>query len=222
MARYHALTITLNVLCGVVVAAAAAASNAASEPDIFQPCVFPEFEQAVQRMSKVLTFQTVSDPEVAQHLVDPEQFRALDAYLAQAYPKVGAAAACRKEPGCCPTLNSESLSPSRRLSQMLCCLQVWERLQVEKLGDGAHSYLITWRGSRAELRPALFISHVDVVPVSPGTEQDWTYPPFSGAVADGYIWGGCAVSCVYYVVAAACVPLFKERPEGCVQQLCHP
>lgn len=58
------------------------------------PCGFPDFEQAVQRMSKVLTFQTVSDPEAAQHLVDPEQFRALDAYLAQAYPKVRAAAAC--------------------------------------------------------------------------------------------------------------------------------
>lgn len=134
-------------------AAAPSAKAASAEPDVFQPCAFPDFEGAVQRMSRVLTFQTVSDPDVAQHLVDPAQFRALDAYLAQAYAKV------------------------------------WERLQVEKLGDGGHSYLITWRGSRAELRPALFISHVDVVPVSPGTEQDWTYPPFSGAVADGYIWG---------------------------------
>lgn len=68
-------------------------------------------------------------------------------------------------------------------------MQVWQQLQVEKLGAGNHSYLITWRGSNPALKPALFISHVDVVPVSPGTEQDWTHPPFGGAVADGFIWG---------------------------------
>jgi hypothetical protein len=67
--------------------------------------------------------------------------------------------------------------------------QVWNRLKVEKLGAGGFSYLITWQGSNRDLHPALFISHVDVVPVSPGTEQDWRYPPFSGAVAEGYIWG---------------------------------
>ena len=39
------------------------------------------------------------------------------------------------------------------------------------------------------MQPALFISHLDVVPVTPGTEQDWTHPPFSGQVADGFIWG---------------------------------
>jgi len=68
-------------------------------------------------------------------------------------------------------------------------VQVWQQLQVEKLGAGNHSYLITWRGSNPALKPSLFISHVDVVPVSPGTEQDWTHPPFGGAVADGFIWG---------------------------------
>jgi carboxypeptidase PM20D1 len=30
---------------------------------------------------------------------------------------------------------------------------------------------------------------MDVVPVEPGTEADWTHPPFSGAIADGFIWG---------------------------------
>lgn len=57
------------------------------------------------------------------------------------------------------------------------------------MGSGSFSYLLTWRGSDASLAPALFISHVDVVPVTKGTEQDWTLPPFSGAVADGFIWG---------------------------------
>lgn len=66
---------------------------------------------------------------------------------------------------------------------------MWQRLTIEKLGDGGLSYLITWPGQQPELLPALFISHVDVEPISPGTEQDWTYPPFSGTVAEGYIWG---------------------------------
>lgn len=52
-----------------------------------------------------------------------------------------------------------------------------------------HSVLITLPGSDPELRPALFMSHQDVVPVVKGTEQDWTHDAFSGAVADGFIWG---------------------------------
>ena len=54
---------------------------------------------------------------------------------------------------------------------------------------GHHSLLITLPGSDASLRPCLFMSHQDVVPVVEGTEDDWTHPAFSGAIADGYIWG---------------------------------
>lgn len=57
------------------------------------------------------------------------------------------------------------------------------------MGDGGLSYLLTWRGSNASLEPVLFISHIDVVPVANETLASWTHPPFSGAVADGYIWG---------------------------------
>lgn len=52
-----------------------------------------------------------------------------------------------------------------------------------------HSVLITIPGTDPSLRPCLYMSHQDVVPVVPGTEGDWKYPPFSGAVAEGYIWG---------------------------------
>jgi len=51
------------------------------------------------------------------------------------------------------------------------------------------SVLITIPGENPALRPALFMSHQDVVSVVAGTEQDWTYDAFSGAIADGYIWG---------------------------------
>ena len=35
-------------------------------------------------------------------------------------------------------------------------------------------------------RPVLFTGHMDVVPVD---EAAWKYPPFSGAIVDGCIWG---------------------------------
>uniref|UniRef100_A0A383VVP7 Uncharacterized protein n=1 Tax=Tetradesmus obliquus TaxID=3088 RepID=A0A383VVP7_TETOB len=66
---------------------------------------------------------------------------------------------------------------------------IWQHFQVEQLGSGSLSFLLTWRGSQQQLRPVLFISHTDVVPVTAETLQDWRHPPFSGAVADGAVWG---------------------------------
>ena len=51
------------------------------------------------------------------------------------------------------------------------------------------SLLYTWQGSDPTLAPILLTAHFDVVPVEPGTEANWTHPPFSGAIADGYVWG---------------------------------
>lgn len=66
---------------------------------------------------------------------------------------------------------------------------MWSELKVERLGLGNYSTLLTWPGSNPALQPALFISHIDVVPVNADTEPDWVYPPFSGTVAEGFIWG---------------------------------
>jgi carboxypeptidase PM20D1 len=52
-----------------------------------------------------------------------------------------------------------------------------------------YSVLYTWPGSKPDLPPILLLSHLDVVPVEPGTEKKWTHPPFSGEIADGYVWG---------------------------------
>ncbi|HWM90036.1 MAG TPA: M20 family peptidase [Thermoanaerobaculia bacterium] len=52
-----------------------------------------------------------------------------------------------------------------------------------------YSLLYTWPGSKPELPPILLMSHTDVVPIEPGTEKRWIHPPFSGAIAGGYIWG---------------------------------
>jgi carboxypeptidase PM20D1 len=58
---------------------------------------------------------------------------------------------------------------------------------------GTNSLLYTWRGSNPALKPILLMGHLDVVPVEPGTEEDWQEPPFSGRIADGFIWGRGAI-----------------------------
>src|SRR5687768_14345734 len=56
-------------------------------------------------------------------------------------------------------------------------------------GVGQDALLFTWPGSDPALRPIVLMGHLDVVPVEPGTEARWTRPPFSGAIADGFVWG---------------------------------
>ncbi len=64
---------------------------------------------------------------------------------------------------------------------------VHSTLKREVVAD--YSLLYTWQGSDPSLDPLLLMAHQDVVPVEPGTEDTWTHPPFSGAIADGAIWG---------------------------------
>jgi carboxypeptidase PM20D1 len=52
-----------------------------------------------------------------------------------------------------------------------------------------YTLLYRWQGSNADLAPVLFTGHYDVVPVIPGTEEEWREPPFAGAITDGVIWG---------------------------------
>lgn len=52
-----------------------------------------------------------------------------------------------------------------------------------------YSLLYTWQGSDPNLLPAMLLAHMDVVPVEPGTEENWSYGAFSGAIAEDAIWG---------------------------------
>ncbi len=56
----------------------------------------------------------------------------------------------------------------------------------EKFGE---SLLFTWIGKNPNQPPVMLMAHLDVVPVVPGTEKDWTHAPFSGDIAEGYVWG---------------------------------
>jgi carboxypeptidase PM20D1 len=54
---------------------------------------------------------------------------------------------------------------------------------------GKHTLVYTWKGSDPSLAPIVLMAHQDVVPVTPGTEGAWKHPPFSGAIAEGAVWG---------------------------------
>ncbi len=64
---------------------------------------------------------------------------------------------------------------------------VHRHLQRQKIG--VSSLLYRWSGSRPDLRPIVLLAHQDVVAVDEATREQWQHPPFSGVVADGFVWG---------------------------------
>ena len=73
--------------------------------------------------------------------------------------------------------------------------------ECEKIDiDG--NLLVKWKGKNPKLDPIILISHLDVVPA----EGNWKYPPFSGTIVDGKIYGRgtgdvkCNVMCFYQAV----------------------
>ncbi|MDJ0842009.1 MAG: M20 family peptidase [Acidobacteriota bacterium] len=67
----------------------------------------------------------------------------------------------------------------------------YSSLSLQRVNN--HGLLFHWQGSDAQLEPYLLMAHQDVVPVAPGTEDEWEQPPFSGAVDGTYIWGRGAI-----------------------------
>ena len=51
------------------------------------------------------------------------------------------------------------------------------------------SLLYTWTGMDSTAAPIVLMGHMDVVPVPDANLKEWTHGPFSGDVADGYVWG---------------------------------
>lgn len=66
-----------------------------------------------------------------------------------------------------------------------------------------HGHLFTWRGTKQGGKPIMLMAHEDTVPVNPDTVDQWTYPPWSGAVTDDatpntpgtWIWGRGSSDC---------------------------
>lgn len=65
--------------------------------------------------------------------------------------------------------------------------KVHASLKRERVSGG--SLLYTWTGKDSKAKPILLLAHMDVVPVEPGTEKQWTHAPFSGDIAEGFVWG---------------------------------
>ncbi len=65
--------------------------------------------------------------------------------------------------------------------------QVHAKLTREIIND--YSLLYTWEGKDPSLKPIMLTSHLDVVPADESEESGWIHPPFSGEIADGYVWG---------------------------------
>lgn len=65
--------------------------------------------------------------------------------------------------------------------------RVFAELALEHVNE--YTLLFRWAGSDETLRPALFMSHTDVVPVSDAAAAAWSQPPYGGVLADGYVWG---------------------------------
>ena len=72
---------------------------------------------------------------------------------------------------------------------------------LEKEVIYGYSLLYRWKGKNSSKKPILLLGHTDVVPIEAGTEKDWTYPPFRGDIAEGYVWGRGALDIKIQVIA---------------------
>ncbi|MFP4597146.1 MAG: M20 family peptidase [Persicimonas sp.] len=84
---------------------------------------------------------------------------------------------------------AEQLEPFEELDAYLRDSFPRVHAELDREGVGPCSLMYTWEGDDPQAKPAVLMSHLDVVPVEDGEEADWTHPPFSGAVVDGYVWG---------------------------------
>ena len=69
--------------------------------------------------------------------------------------------------------------------------RVHAQLKREEITSG--SLLYTWQGSDSSAPALLLTAHQDVVPVENGSEGRWSAPPFSGAIANGFVVGRGAI-----------------------------
>ena len=86
-----------------------------------------------------------------------------------------------------PRADEEAQFPALREHLERTYPGVHQALSREIVAGG--TLLYTWTGSDPELEPVLLLAHQDVVPVDPDSLASWEHPPFSGAVAEGYVWG---------------------------------
>lgn len=60
-------------------------------------------------------------------------------------------------------------------------------LEKEIVND--FSIVYKWPGKNPRLDPILLLGHIDVVPVEKESWNTWAFPPYSGKIDGGFIWG---------------------------------
>lgn len=157
-----------------------------SAPDVAERDAAPEREGAIERLARALTFRTVSR-------LDRER---VERAFAGAEPwRTDALGPDAARPDAAPPEASEPL-PVEFEEEEFAAFHAFLRGAFPRVHESlarespdGRALLFTWPGRRPELAPAVLMAHMDVVPVEPDTEDKWTYPPFGGRVADGYVWG---------------------------------
>ncbi len=119
-----------------------------------------------QKKVKLRNFPTVDGRSVAERLGLAVQYRTISHDDAE-------------------KLDDQAFLGLHRLLKTLYPL-VHTHLKLETFNE--YSLLYTWEGTNPDLQPIMLISHLDVVPADEA-DDDWKHPPFSGELADGYVWG---------------------------------
>lgn len=119
-----------------------------------------------------------------------------------------------------PTISHEDARQDKKenfknLQEQLAKLYPLTHQTLSKETVDGYSLLYTWQGKNPDLNPVVFMAHQDVVPADEHTLKEWTYPPFSGEIADGFIWGRgtmdikCQMISIFEAVEALIASRFK-------------
>lgn len=61
--------------------------------------------------------------------------------------------------------------------------------QLERYTVNGFSRVYRWAGKNPNLKPILFLAHLDVVPIESKSKAEWKVAPFSGKIDEEFIWG---------------------------------
>ena len=89
--------------------------------------------------------------------------------------------------------------------------------KLDKQIISTRSLLYHWKSEHPEKEPIALLSHQDVVPVTPGTEDDWKYPAYSGEIAEGFLWGRGAIDMKNHLIGV-CEAVETLLEEGYVPE----
>ena len=89
--------------------------------------------------------------------------------------------------------------------------------KLEKQIISTRSLMYHWKSEHPEKEPIALLSHQDVVPVTPGTEDDWKYPAYSGEIAEGFLWGRGAIDMKNHLIGV-CEAVETLLEEGYVPE----